>query len=208
MSSISSIGFTAGGIDVASIVSGLMSAERAPESAVASRQAAVKLQSATVSRLRSSLVSLQNQASFMVTSGITKLSSTISNPSAVSATLSPAARAGSLAFTVDSLAAAQGLRTANTVAASSAVVTTAATLAISSTARRLGATAVQAGAGTTAGKYTVTVTQATAGATVTGTSAVAGSTVIDGTNNTLDLMIDGVATTVSLAAGTYDATGL
>jgi flagellar hook-associated protein 2 len=208
MSSISSIGFTAGGIDVASIVSGLMTAERAPETAVANRQAAVKLQSATISRLRSSLVSLQNQASFIVSSGITKLSSTISNPSAVSATLSPTARAGSLAFTVDSLAAAQGLRTANTVSASSAVITTASTLAISSTARRLGATAVQAGVGTTAGKYTVTVTQATAGATATGSAALAGSTVIDGTNNTLDLLIDGVAKTVTVAAGTYDATGL
>src|SRR6478672_8448538 len=122
MSSISSIGFTAGGIDVASIVSGLMSAERASESAITSRQAAVKLQSAALTRLRTSLVALQGQASLIVSSGITKLRSTISDTSAVSATLSPSARAGSLAFSVDALAAAQGLRTAGTVASSSAVI--------------------------------------------------------------------------------------
>ena len=88
------------------------------------------------------------------------------------------------------------------------MVTTAATLAISSTARRIGATACRAGAGTTAGKYTVTVTQATTGATLAGSTALAGSTVIDGTNNTLNLQIDGVAKTITIAAGTYDATGL
>lgn len=208
MSSISSIGFTAGGIDVASIVSGLMSAERSPKAAITSRQSVVKLQSQALSRLRSSLQNLQNQASLIVSGGITKLSSNVSAPGVVSASLSPTARAGSLSFTVGALASAQGMRTANTVTAGTAVITTAATLAISSTANKIGASAVQAGVGTTAGSYTVSVTQATTGAVQTGTAALAGSTIIDGTNNTLNLKIDGIARAITIAAGTYDSYGL
>ena len=74
---------------------------------------------------------------------------------------------------------------------------------------RVGISSVQAGAGVAPGNYTVSVLQATAGATRTGTSPLAASTVIDGTNNTLNLELDGVATPVTIAAsGTYDAAGL
>jgi flagellar hook-associated protein 2 len=60
----------------------------------------------------------------------------------------------------------------------------------------------------TAGNLTVTVDQATAGATVTGGSALVASTVITGANNTLDIEIDGVARTLTIADGTYSASGL
>ena len=207
MSAISSIGFTAGGIDVNSIVTGLMAAERAPETAMTSRQAAVTLQSAALGRLRTSLLSLQSLAANLVTNGISKLSSTVSS-SAATVSLSSTARAGSLTFTIDRLAAASGVRTAQAVGSNTAVITTATSLAVSSTAAKIGASTIQVGAGTTNGQYTVSVTQATAGAVQTGTAALAGSTVIDGTNNTLDLQIDGAARTLTLAAGTYTAAGL
>src|SRR4051794_27389179 len=102
MSSISSIGFTGGGIDVSTIVSGLMAAERAPEAAISSKQAAVALQTAAIGRLRSSLLSLQTQAAGIVANGINKLSSSVSS-SAASATLSSTASAGSLTFSIDRL---------------------------------------------------------------------------------------------------------
>ena len=207
MSAISSIGFTAGGIDVNTIVTGLMTAERAPQTVLTSRQAAVTLQSAAIGRIRTSLQSLQNLAAGLLTNGISKLSSTVSS-SAATATVSSTASAGSLAFTIDQLASASGVRMAQTVGSNTAVVTTATSLAVSSTAGRIGASTIQVGAGTTNGQYTVSVTQATAGATRTGTTALAASTVIDGTNNTLDLQIDGVARTLTLAAGTYTAAGL
>ena len=207
MSSISSIGFTAGGIDVNSIVSGLMAAERAPQTALTSRQSAVSLQSAALGRLRSSLLSLQNLAANLVNGGINRLSSSVSS-SAASVSLSSTAKAGSLAFTVDRLATASGMRTAQTVGSNTSVITTATSLAVSSTAGQIGASTIQVGAGTAIGRYTVSVTQATAGARQTGTAALAGTTVIDATNNTLDLQIDGVGRTLTIAANTYTAAGL
>ncbi|MCU1390324.1 MAG: flagellar hook-associated 2 domain protein, partial [Ilumatobacteraceae bacterium] len=207
MSAISSIGFTAGGIDVNQIVTDLMTAERAPESVMSTKQAAIKLQSSTLASLKASLVSLQSRASALISSGLSTMSTSVSSASA-SATIGGSATPGSLTFTIDSLAAASGMRTASTVATSSSVITTNASLAISSTASKLGITAMRVGPGTTAGQYTVTVTQATTGATATGTAPLAASTVIDGSNNVLDLQIDGVSRTVTLAAGTYTAAQL
>ena len=171
------------------------------------RQQKAQLQNDALSRLRSSLDSLKSMANSVITNGVGKLSSSVSS-SAVSASLSPFARAGSVTFTVDQLARAHGLRTATTVASSSSVITSASTFALSTNAVAIGVSSVQAGAGVTPGNYTVSVLQATAGATRTGTSPLAASTLIDGTNNTLNLELDGVATPVTIASGTYDAAGL
>ncbi len=61
------------------------------------------------------------------------------------------------------------------------MITSASTFALSTNAVAIGVSSVQAGAGVTPGNYTVSVLQATAGATRTGTSPLAASTVIDGT---------------------------
>lgn len=208
MSASSSIGFTAGGIDVAQLVNSLMSVERQPITTLATRQAKVKLQADAVARLRSNLDALKVSASGIVAGGLGKLSSSVSIPGAVTASLSSAARAGSVSFTVDRLARAHGVRTATTVGSSSSVITTANEMAISSTARRIGVGTIQVAAGVTAGKYTVSVTQATVGAVRTGATALAGSTVISGANNTLNLQIDGAARSVTLADGTYTPASL
>ena len=168
----------------------------------------MKLQSDAVARLKSNVTSLKSLASGVLTSGVSKLSSSVSIPGAVSASVSSTARAGSVTFTVDQLARAQGMRTATTVGASTSVITTQSSLAVSTTAGRLGIGNVQVGAGVTPGKYDVTVTQATVGATRTGTAALAPSTLIDGTNNTLTIEVDGVAHTVTIASGTYSPAGL
>ncbi|MBI5087587.1 MAG: flagellar filament capping protein FliD [Actinobacteria bacterium] len=203
-----SISFTAAGIDVSSIVSGLMTVERQPIATLQSRQAKVKLQSDAVARLKSNVTSLQSLASGLLSSGVSKLSSSVSVPGAAVASLSPAARAGSVTFTVDQLARAHGVRTATTVGSSSSPITSAAQLAVSTTAGQLGIGTISVGAGVTAGPYTVSVTQSTVGATRTAASALAGSTVVDGTNNTLTVEVDGVGHTVTIASGTYDAAGL
>ncbi|MCU1361296.1 MAG: flagellar hook-associated 2 domain protein [Ilumatobacteraceae bacterium] len=203
-----SISFSAGGIDVSAIVSSLMDAERAPITTLQNRQAAVKLQSDAVTRLKNNVTSLNTLAGGLLTSGITKLSSNVSIPSLVSASVSATAKAGSVTFTVDALARAQGLRTAATVGATTSVVTSATALAISSTSRQLGIGSISVGAGVTAGKYDVSVTQSTVGAVRSGTSAMAPSTLIDGTNNTLSLDIDGVGHTDTIAAGTYTPAAL
>jgi len=72
-----SISFTAAGIDVQSIVSGLIAVDRQPIDRLTTRQSAVKLQSDAVGRLRSNFESLKNLASGLVTNGISKFSSTV-----------------------------------------------------------------------------------------------------------------------------------
>ncbi|HWM21150.1 MAG TPA: flagellar filament capping protein FliD [Ilumatobacteraceae bacterium] len=203
------VSFTAGGIDVESIVQGLMQVERQPINMLQVRQQKAQLQTDALQRLRNSLDSLKSMANAVITNGISKLSSSVSSPTAVTASLSPFARAGSVTFTVDQLARAHGLRSATTVASSSSVITTASTIALSTNAVGVGISSVQAGAGVVAGNYTVSVLQATAGATRNGSSPLAASTLIDGTNNTLNLELDGVATApITIASGTYDAAGL
>lgn len=203
-----SISFTAAGIDVQSIVNGLIAVDRQPIDRLTTRQSAVKLQSDAVGRLRNNFESLKSMASGLVTNGISKFSSTLSSSSAVSVSLSSTAAAGSIGFTVDRLARAHGIRTAQTVASNTSVVTTAASLAVSTTSTKLGLGAASVGAGVANGKYTVTVTQATVGAVKSATTALAPSTVISGANDTIDLEIDGVARTLTLAAGTYSASSL
>ncbi len=204
-----SISFTAGGIDVSSIVSGFIAAERVPIDNLITRQSAVKLKSDAVGRLRNSFESLKSAASNIVSGGITKFSSSVSNSSVVAASLTSSAAAGSISFTVDQLARAHGMRTSTTVASDTSVVTTAASLALSTTTTKLGLGAATVDPGVAAGKYTVTVTQATVGAVKTGTTALAGSTTIStGVNDTVDVVIDGAARSLTLAAGTYDAGSL
>lgn len=203
-----SISFTAAGIDVGQIVSGFIAVDRQPIDRLTSRQSAVKLQSDAVARLRTSFENLRTTASGLVTNGISKFSSSVSS-SAVTASLSSSAAAGTISFTVDQLARAHGMRTSSGLASSTSVVTTASALALSTTTTKLGLGAADVGAGVTAGKYTVTVTQATVGAVKSATSALAGSTTITaGVNDTVAVEVDGVAKTLTLAAGTYTASAL
>ena len=204
-----SISFTAAGIDVQSIVNGLIAVDRQPIDRLTTRQSAVKLQSDAVVRLRNSFDSLKILAAGLVANGISKYSSTVSSASAVSVSLSSAAAAGSIGFTVDRLARAHGIRTAQPVASNTSVVTTAASIALSTTTTKLGLGTAQVGAGVANGKYTVSVIQATVGAVKSATTALAPSTVVStGVNDTIDVEIDGVARTLTLAAGTYTSTSL
>ena len=204
-----SISFPAAGIDVQSIVNGLIAVDRQPIDRLTTRQSAVKLQSDAVVRLRNSFDSLKILAAGLVANGISKYSSTVSSASAVSVSLSSAAAAGSIGFTVDRLARAHGIRTAQPVASNTSVVTTAASIALSTTTTKLGLGTAQVGAGVANGKYTVSVIQATVGAVKSATTALAPSTVVStGVNDTIDVEIDGVARTLTLAAGTYTSTSL
>lgn len=202
MSSTNSVGFNAGGIDVSAIVSGLMGAERLPGEKMRSRQAEVKLKSDAMGRLRNSLESLRTAASGLVTKGVNRLSSSVSNASAVSATVGATAAASTASFTVDQLAVSHSARTATPVASATSVVTTSARLAVSNTAARLGVSSAAFDDGVTAGKYTLEVTQASAAARRTG-SAVAASTVVSAANNSLSLSVNGTTINATIAAGTY-----
>lgn len=197
------------GIDAASIVDQLMEIERFPLNALETRKTAAQTAADAIARITSSVRAYLGAAEKL--SGLSKFdrtSSTVSLPDLVSATTGPNATTGSLTFTVDRLARAQGLRTSNTVASDSVAITSDSLLAVAAGTNQLGVASVRAGTGLAAGTVELTVSQASTAASATGTSALAASTVIDGTNDSLDLTVNGVAHTITLAAGTYDQAGL
>src|SRR6187399_1729335 len=99
---MSTIGFTAGGIDVSQIVSGLMDVERQPITRLQDKSATAKLQSDAVGRLRSSFEGLKSMAAALLApSGFSKFSSNVSAPSIVGVSTTSSALAGSISFTVD-----------------------------------------------------------------------------------------------------------
>ena len=159
------ISVNAGGIDVASIVQGLMAAERVPLLAIQNRQSAAKTQLIGIQGIKTGLETLGTQVSSILTSGLAKYAATSSNPASVGIALGPGARTGSVQFTVDRIASNHGIRTASTLPSSSTAVTAAARLALSTTTRPLGVTGVGTDDTVPAGSYTVKVTQATVGAT-------------------------------------------
>jgi flagellar hook-associated protein 2 len=207
VSSSNAVGFNAGGIDVSSIVSGLMGVERLPGDKMKARQADVKLKSDAMGRLRNTLDSLRTAASGLVTKGVNRLASSVSNSSAVSAVVGATAAPSTTSFTVDQLAASHSLRSSSAVTSASAQVTSSARLAVSNTANRIGVTTASFDDAVTAGKYTLEVTQSSVAARRTGT-ATAASTVITGSNNSLQVWVNGTTRSVTLAAGTYSRSQL
>ena len=207
MSSTNSVGFNAGGIDVSAIVSGLMGVERLPGEKMKAKQAEVKLKSDAMGRLRNSLESLRTAANGLVTKGVNRLSSSVSNSSAVSASVGATAAASTASFTVDQLAGSHSVRTSTPVASATSVVTTSARLAVSNTAARLGVSTASFDDTVTAGKYTLEVTQASAAARRTGTEVDA-TTVVTTANRSLAVEVNGTARSVTLATGTYSRSQL
>ncbi len=196
------------GIDPDTIVSQLIAIERRPLTALQARKDAAKVAGDAITRIRSNLDAFRLAAAKLAdVSNFDRFKASVSHSDIAAATVSGTASAGALTFTVDRLAQAHGMRSVGTVASDATVVTSATLLSLATGTRSIGIDTVRAGAGLTAGTNTVTVTQATAGATTTG-SALAGTTVVTGTNNTLDVNVNGTARTVTIAGGTYDRTQL
>jgi flagellar hook-associated protein 2 len=184
-----------------------MDVERLAGDKMKARQADVKLKSDAMGRLRNTLDSLRTAASGLVTKGVNRLASSVSNSSAVSAAVGATAVPGTTSFTVDQLAASHSLRSSSAVTSASAQVTSSARLAVSNTANRLGVTAASFDDAVTAGKYTLEVTQSSVAARRTGTTTAA-STVVTGSNNSLQVSVNGTARSVTIAAGTYSRSQL
>ncbi|MEX0846610.1 MAG: flagellar filament capping protein FliD [Ilumatobacteraceae bacterium] len=198
MSSVSSTG-----IDTAAIVRQLMDIERQPISAIQERKAAAKLKTDAVGRLKSSVETLRAASTDLLTKGVSRYASSVSNTSAVSASIGTATGVGSVSFTVDQLAQANGLRTGSTVGSTTSTVTSAALLAVSTTTAKVGIGTVGVGSGVAAGSYTVTVTQATTAATRTATAALGSSVTIGPGDRTFAFDVGGSGRSIDLAQGTY-----
>lgn len=197
------------GIDAVLTVEQLMEIERIPLTRLEARKSAAQVAADAIATLTAGVKSYLNAAQKLATvAKFDRTSATVSNPAAVSATVGAGATVGSLSFTVDQLARAEGLRSTGSVASSAVAITSDSLLAVAAGTRKLGIATVRAGAGLAAGGIELKVTQASAAASADGSAALAASTMIDGTNNSLDVTVNGVAHTLTLATGTYNAAGL
>ena len=197
------------GIDPDTIVAQLMAIERRPLTALQTRKTAATTASDAIGKIRSNLDAFRLAASKLAdVSNFARFKTAVSHGDIASAAVTGTASAGSLSFVVDRLAQAHGLRSIGTVASDTSIATTADVLALATGTRSLGIDTVRAGAGLAAGRSTLEVTQASAGATTTGTALAGSTAIVAGVNDTVDLTVNGAARTVTLAAGTYDRTQL
>ncbi len=203
--SSASVGFKAGDIDVNSIVNSLMAAERLPASKMSARQADAQLRSDAIGRMKAGFDSLHSAAAKLTAGSLARFTSTVSDNSAVALEIAEKTAAGSVAFTVDRLATAQGYRSSNSVSSATSPVTTASNLAISSSLSNLGIGGLSASSDTPAGTSTVTVTQSSAAASKLGTTTLlaSGPVAVTSSNNVLRLSVNGTTYAATIAQGTY-----
>ncbi|WP_420452518.1 flagellar filament capping protein FliD [Ilumatobacter sp.] len=198
-----------GGLDANQIVTDLMQIERIPLAALEARKTKAQEASRAIGALRSSMEAFRLTSLKLATSSaFGRHTTSVSDPAAVTATVTSTASVGSLTFTVQQLASNHGLRSSGTVAARNLPVTTQQTIAFSSNTRQLGIASVRAGAGLGAGSHQLSVVQESDPARLTATTAAAAVTTITAANDTVSLQVDGVAVDLTLSAGSYTAAEL
>src|SRR5438046_2639633 len=124
------------------------------------------------------------------------MEATSSDTSAVAATAGTGALGGSLSFTVENLATAHSVVSAGTVSSLTSPALVGSSSYLLSRAAGIGFSRLS-GAGLAVGAHTITVSQATGGATVTASAPLAATTTF-GANNTLQYSVDGGATTQTI----------
>ncbi|HEY7137341.1 MAG TPA: flagellar filament capping protein FliD [Acidimicrobiia bacterium] len=216
MASISGIAIPGLGIgnnlDVSSMIQQLVQVENGPVQQLLARQQTQRTQMAAIDAVAGRFSAVQTAASALAkATAWSVFSATSSNPAAVVASAGSNALTGSISFTVDHLAAAGAVRSANTVASTSTTIATGPML-LAKGGSALGIATLGSDSGLTAGAHTVTVTQASAAA-VRNSGAddvplAATTTVTAGVNDALQVVVDGQARTLTLAAGTYTRTAL
>jgi len=190
------------GLNTSDIISKLMQVEAAPQNALKQQLATLNARIAAYQSINTKVSSMNDAANALsTTAGWSVWSATSTVPTAATATATSTAVGGSLTFTINQLATAHSMVSSGTVNATTAVVATAPVL-LAKGGTAYGISTVT-GSGLTDGAHSVTVTQASAGATITGATPMAASTTISAANNTLTANIDGVATTLTIASGTY-----
>lgn len=193
------------GIDMQSIVSQLMNAERAPEQKMNTiRLASLAAQSAW-SDIGVKLAALQTAAKALDSTTAAKgATATSSDTTTLSATATAGAIPGVTPVTVTKLATAQQLTTG--ALSSPSMLVGAGQAVVSAGLAALGGSGLAVTGATTDGGHTISVLQASGGATATGTAGPALS-YAPGANDLTVTLADGVAHTVTL--GTYaDANAL
>jgi flagellar hook-associated protein 2 len=188
------------GLSTSALIKQLIAAERAPQNLLVSARDKAKLKVAAYQSVNTKLAGVRDLAATLADSaGWNLMKAGSSAPTVATATAGPTAISGSLTFTVNQLATASTSISAGTVSALTAVVTTQ-PLLVSAGGPALGVSTFAGNAGLTIGSHTITVTQASVGATKTATTALGATTAITaGVNDTLTVEVDGVAKSYTIA---------
>jgi flagellar hook-associated protein 2 len=206
---LQTIGGLATGLDTNAIIKALVDSERALENPIKNQANLANIGLQSYSLIRTDLSAFTSAALALARpSGWNLLTATSSDESAATVTTGSGTFGGSLSFTIDQLASAGSVRSANTITGTSAAVAANSAIFVAAKGRGLGFSTFLSDNALAVGSHTITVTQASGAATKSGDSAIVGLTVVDGTDDTLNLSINGTPTTLTLAHGTYTASQL
>src|SRR3954471_13688651 len=158
------------GLNTSDIINKLMQIERQPQDALKSQLALLNSRISAYQSINTKLASMNTAASALSTlAGWKVFAATSTNSTAVTATATNAANAGSLSFTVDKLATAGALVSSGTLSSTTATAASGPVL-VAKGGTAYGISTIT-GSGLTTGSHNVVVTQSSAGATITGGSA-------------------------------------
>lgn len=205
-SSVNGIG---SGLDVNGIVDQLMAIERQGQTRAVAKRDAIQTRLDALGKIRAQMSALNNAAAALdQSSDWNAFITTSSDSDVVTASASSSATTGSLAFTIDQLATAASLRSANTIV-SPATVITSGNLLVAKGGYSLGFSVLKAGNALTTGAHDIRVTQSSAAATRTAAAALGTTTVITaGVNDTITADVNGVSQSFTIAAGSYSRNAL
>ena len=192
------------GLNTSAIINAEMMSFEQPLQTLQTQQSNLNTQISDYQTLNSDLLSLQ-QAGDALANPLAfdqAFSVSSSNSAIASGTITAGSSAGSITLAVDQLATGSTQISAGTVSATNDVVASGSYL-VGSGGAMLGISSFSGSSGLASGSHTISVTQASAGASVAGTAALASSVSITSSNDTVTANINGTATTVTIASGTY-----
>ncbi len=204
-----SIGGLATGLDTNAIISALVASERAQENPIKNVGTLANIGLQSYALIRTDLANLTTAAlALSQPTGWQALTATSSNTNVATVTTGTGSFGGSVSFTVDTLASAGSVRSANVISGTGTAITTAPALFVAAGGQTVGFSAFSSDDALALGTHTITVTQASSAATKSSDSPLSGLTTIDGTNDTLQIDVNGTPTTLTIAHGTYTTTDL
>ncbi len=195
------------GIDDSQIIAELMEVNQVPQQELQTQLTSASTILGSYEKLTSDIATLQSVSDTLESPSGWQAWIPDSTTQDATATVGTGAIGGSLTFSVDSLAQADSMISSGNVSSESSQVTSGPLLvAVGGGALGIG---TLASSNLAVGSHTIAVTQASAGASVTSAGAPAASTTItSGTNDTLAYDLDGQSESLTIAAGTYNATQL
>ncbi len=199
-----SFGGLESGLNTSEIISAEMQVREQPLVALQTQQSTLTTQISDYQTINSQLLTLQQSADALADPAAydEAFSASSSNSAIATGTISSGSAAGSVTLAVDQLATGSTQISQGTVASTDDVVASGNVL-VGSGGSALGLASFSGGSGLSVGAHSISVTQASAGATVSAGTPLAASSTITSANDQLDVNVNGSPLSVTIASGTY-----